>query len=1361
MRAVIVSTILLLLTIGIPFAPSLGAESDKLIIDFDAIKLNFHLNLQSGLKRVMFDGTFFLGPYLVNDWEVEQYTPTQYRIRHKSWGDFFWNIDCEQKKIWRMKGANLNAAGSKAEFLDGIVVKDIQRGNVGAVQTISILLNMSSPQLFLDLRTGAMRVIAGGAVVSDTDAWEARRVSKDIYHFRFKQRQHDFWQIDMTFMTLDHVTEGSFGFPGGDHSHRPEIVRMEGPNSSPAQNEIPVDLGMTRFGGKNPKSAWQESEKALNAAVLGRDSYDVLVVPFQVGGYAIDRVDRSLMTRYLVRDLELSTNLKFPSPTMVARALGEACRTFDDHDVFQLANKLGVKQIIRGYVGHDLNERMNVTLVVQTRNEEEYFSSSTKTEKYSWHDIAISDERTPADAFVSIMHDISARLQIPKTPKKESRNYLAGSTPALPAELRGLVINSSSSPLVRAYYLQLLALLHPEESVSKEQLFERSLVVLRELSPRASDYKILKARALFHLYRRPAAVVVLSEPKGAKEKALSAVMDGNLQLLRKSINDIKTDLPRLIAQIELSDLLWQYSPDQARSEFIDSIIRQWPGWEKILARRLNHWDGWNVQSNLEVKKELDRLFPVAGFTAEDIVKSKMAIGEQPMDDDDVDFSVYNHYRRMMENQPEKLAVNELNGAVDRDVLDLMVSIGESNLLKKIRLRRMQALYDEMIKLVDRYSAIYGGHPEMAFLKALALYRIADSKQGQVQKNLREEADQIQRNVCYWSQGQTGVSSQRSCVRYNFYDADYPRRSYWQFSHDPAELTDRKYRGPQELAQRGHLSITRFDWKEVMNYELSLLYTQTGFSVLSSYYDKLQQLQMYEEAAALLEKNRHRFIGNSSRTSFFAQVAEQEGDVKRASSIYEEAIALQPNDWAPYQGLSSLLIQQGDFKTASKTALKYPLFSVAEDGRENPAIDTVALSNHAFHIGRNLWWSGATKEAKPLLQLSAGYDTGSGAEMWSGTFLALLDHDFQKAAQMSLVNAKRYNMIEAYGNYIELLHVMGYHDEAWAVLPQIQSVRYGVMNWGPVLLGLRMEGKTTEEQIQWLKKQPMAAFTSQDAVAFTFLVHTFDREPDMNLSEKLQSVREQIEASKTELKAPVSQKPKQQSPTATSPNEKFLKRLGAPIGVLPDGYPLLKKHQFSDAYEKLRFSGGWITKDMFSFAIPYFVWSAAKSGRVSEVESYLAEYKKVLGDDFDYYLSQAFLSDSKKDHQEAIRHLERARYHLQHVNGIRLFPAWYQLAETCEWLYEDSKFEGYRELLLKFVRLRQTIRPMDSWAYAFEAKYTRSDPDRTRALAITLYLDRQSERIAHFSGNDKSKAIEWLKKNNPFLQPKQKVPGLET
>ena len=101
-----------------------------------------------------------------------------------------------------------------------------------------------------------------------------------------------------------------------------------------------------------------------------------------------------------------------------------------------------------------------------------------------------------------------------------------------------------------------------------------------------------------------------------------------------------------------------------------------------------------------------------------------------------------------------------------------------------------------------------------------------------------------------------------------------------------------------------------------------------------------------------------------------------------------------------------------------------------------------------------------------------------------------------------------------------------------------------------------------------------------------------------------------------------------------------------------------------------------------------------------------------------------------------------------------FP-WYQLVEACEWLYEDTAYIGYRDLVLKFAKICQKIRYESAWSYAVEAKYTDSESDRLRALGITLYLDKRSERISRISDNEKQRALAWLKKNNPFIRASSK------
>ncbi|HEX8948539.1 MAG TPA: hypothetical protein VF790_06230, partial [Dissulfurispiraceae bacterium] len=104
-------------------------------------------------------------------------------------------------------------------------------------------------------------------------------------------------------------------------------------------------------------------------------------------------------------------------------------------------------------------------------------------------------------------------------------------------------------------------------------------------------------------------------------------------------------------------------------------------------------------------------------------------------------------------------------------------------------------------------------------------------------------------------------------------------------------------------------------------------------------------------------------------------------------------------------------------------------------------------------------------------------------------------------------------------------------------------------------------------------------------------------------------------------------------------------------------------------------------------------------------------------------------------------------------------AWYQLVEICEWLYEDTRHPEYRVLALKWAKVHQRIQPMFAWSYAVEAKYTASASDRLKALALTLYLDKNSERIAGFSEAEKSKALEWLRDNNPFTSEQKSGKGV--
>ena len=171
----------------------------------------------------------------------------------------------------------------------------------------------------------------------------------------------------------------------------------------------------------------------------------------------------------------------------------------------------------------------------------------------------------------------------------------------------------------------------------------------------------------------------------------------------------------------------------------------------------------------------------------------------------------------------------------------------------------------------------------------------------------------------------------------------------------------------------------------------------------------------------------------------------------------------------------------------------------------------------------------------------------------------------------------------------------------------------------------------------------------------------------------------------------------------------------------------------------------------TYAVAYFARAAAKSGNGDALEAYLDKAPPAEAVRFDYHLAKAFLVAEKGKHEDALKHLNAA-FNVRPNTDTRPIFTEYQFAEACEWLYQDSKNPAYRKLALNWARKHQRIAPMYSWAYAMEAELTASPSERRRALAITLYLDPNSERASKFSAAERQKAREWLKANNPFLVP---------
>jgi hypothetical protein len=1301
------------------------------------------INLRSGMFGINYDPVvqhiyMWLDKHNArydNDWEIKQITPDIYQMRNKAWKVFFWQINTSKKVAAKINNGSFGSLAGTEKILEDTSVLIFKQNDPARIPPFG--LRFKNAQMEYNQTSHKVTIIAEGAVVSPSDDWVTSTVDASTLHIRNARPnlfvgQPSFFKIDTAQTKIYRVMDGNFGAPGGNEQLLSEEVRVLKSDLLSMNEVVEEDMGVKWAQPTPLSSTWTDSEKARYRTLLKQGTYDVLVVPFQVQGYAIDRPGRSLMTRYLIQRIERTTNSKFPSHTLISRALGESARTYSDSEIYSLANDLNVKVLIKGYVGHHRDEKMNVTLLVQIRDDSGAFKPSGRTLRIERKGIPFSDQHLPSEAFSDMLDDLIRDLPFKQLKKAQPATYKKEKQITVPTAIKAMTSRTPDSPVFSAYYLQFLGMLYPEETVAREHLFERSLVALREVSPQSPDYSVLKARAYFYLYRRPAALAALSSPSSPEEQALLAVLNGNLPMLKQAVRSIKEPLPKLIAQIELNDLLWQYDQFAAKKN-IKEIAKSYPGWEMILTRRMKTNDVWSDQSNLHVKKILDDALPIRDYTVDTLALSSVTRGDSLYDNTDLEFSVYNHYVRLLKEQGRKFAANDSAFLVERDILDLLAAVGESNLMKKALLRiRTQALYEDGLSLLDIYAPLYQGHPQVSYLRSAALYAMARTKQGGVADNLTKTAKELAYQACWLSQGQN-INSYNMCSTLTLYDADYPRRSYW---NPPAASAYDRILSKTAFKQFPSTNLSSENLYTLQNLEQSLRYTHTGFLYLETYHAKLRELKLFQAADDLLKKNAHRFSGNTLLTAFLAKLKEKNGDILGAQKIYEETIDSAQTSWAPYRDLGWLYIKQGNFKKASATFNNYPLFRLTTDGHgDDEDVDTVALANNAHNVGRLLWSRGALEESVSLLKRSTDYQTGAGSGMRSATILALIGKNYYAALQSSLATAKRYNLTSDYIEYIRLLHMMGYHKEAWAVWNTL-PLNEGKENiWSVVILGHQMEGKLEHNQLEWFVQNAKETTSLYSKQQYVFLSHTVDRSPNETVSELVERIGQSADHG-TKTRA-------NNTPAPNKKEKTFL-------AWFADGYFQLQKKNFKEAYAifKNRF-----TNDNYILTsghiLPYFVWSSIKSGGISEIEPYIQKYADHYGEDFDYHIIKAFMYAGQKKDAEAINHLRAAQYVLPEKLEERAVYPLYQLLEACEWLYEETKNNSYLALGLTWAKLYQHVQPMTAWTYSFEAKYTTNKEDRLKALALTLYFDRRSNRIAAFSDQDKIAATEWLKSNNPF------------
>ena len=506
----------------------------------------------------------------------------------------------------------------------------------------------------------------------------------------------------------------------------------------------------------------------------------------------------------------------------------------------------------------------------------------------------------------------------------------------------------------------------------------------------------------------------------------------------------------------------------------------------------------------------------------------------------------------------------------------------------------------------------------------------------------------------------------------------------------------------------------------------------------------------------------RLIGLLSLSYALAISAQQRTPVSvppdTTEAALKKSLRQNPELWDNYFSLGNYLLKSDRApEEAAQVLLQFPGFH-----QQHPQ-DPVAVASWANDAGSLFYALGLPALTRPFYRISADLDTGSDASLCDAQRLKLLDGDFSGAAEIALQRGNRFGNANAYRDYLSLLHVMGRGEAAWRTFGQLRDAFDSPQIWVSVLISQRVSGRSESEIRAWLLRPEIRSARS---LAHNFATHealwafSTDRMPPADFGAFIEQLdgppvaHADTHNGMTEIPHPITA-----NATTLVPSSHFRdgNRAQLPRGTLikteqaffADAYSALRHGEFDTALQ--RFDNMADHYRIEHYPLAYFAYAAARSGDPEKLEAYIASlngppYNEAPS--FDQLLAQAFFAGQRKDTDTALKALRQA-VRLRPYTDDRPVMTEYQYAEACEWLYQDTGDTRFVTELLDWVRKQQTVQPTFAWAYAMQYQYEKPGATRTRALAMTEYLDPGSPRITKASQAERTAAQAWRDEHPPF------------
>ncbi len=650
--------------------------------------------------------------------------------------------------------------------------------------------------------------------------------------------------------------------------------------------------------------------------------------------------------------------------------------------------------------------------------------------------------------------------------------------------------------------------------------------------------------------------------------------------------------------------------------------------------------------------------------------------------------------------------------------------------------------------IERYRGMFEGHPLLALAQADHAFAMTEQAADGDLERLRREGREHgrlaaalaggQSNIAFESLRALGLPSSEGNRFADAYGFDYPRRPYW-----PNSLM-RLEQNANDLEALRLFADLRAE---------ALPYARTDLSALPG----VGPMSPERDKAFVLAELESRFVGSPGRAATLRALRPPSSS---GDPLVDGRAALEatPEDWDVRYSLGRRLIQeQGKWQEAAELLIAHPHFHSASPPQP------VRVSHAAYEVGSLFYWGGHHELAIPFYKVAAKLQTGAESQMTSEIRLDILARRYQEATAGSYARAQRYPSAYAFRDFLSLLHVLGYGGDAWDGFSQVAAAFDNPQIWVSALVGQRLEGQAESEIREWLKKPGIRDARYRGnlfAPRYAVLVNASDHETPEDLGALVAEI--EGEPAGVVIAPGTQERPHPESPTDTTlvnrsayaaslPPAPQGTRVKSQFAFFGAAYAAIRHGRFDAAVDEFKAMANHypIENDEYSFALPYFAWAAAKTGDEAGLEKFLNEYQQYQPV-FDFNLARAFFHGARNETARARELLDKAlREHP--FTDQRPVLIEYQYAEACEWLYQETGDEGFIDSLLAWIVSQQEVQPTHAWPYAMEYTYARTPERKLRALAMTLYLDRESPRIQAASAKERADAEAWGAKNNPFLR----------